>query len=120
MKPRVILLSGALALMAARAEAQTQAEIDQAVNSMVRLCLAGGESLSVSGTGSGGAEISVRSFDAKGNLKGDFKIEKHKAEGLVQGIDNAMTQIAADQAEKVRSCLQPVRERLLDVLLPKK
>jgi hypothetical protein len=42
------------------------------------------------------------------------------AEGLVNGLDNALSQVAADQGDKVRACLQPVRERLLDVMLPPK
>ena len=52
--------------------------------------------------------------------KGEFKISKSSAEGLVNGLDNALGQVAADQADKVRVCLQPVRERLLDVMLPPK
>jgi hypothetical protein len=87
---------------------------------MVRLCLGGGRSEAVSGGGTGGADLSLRSLDVKGNLKGEFKISKSSAEGLVNGIDNALTQVAADQADKVRTCLQPVRERLLDVMLPPK
>jgi hypothetical protein len=56
----------------------------------------------------------------KGELKAEFKVNKSSAEGLVNGIDNALSQVAADQADKVRACLQPVRERLLDVMLPSK
>jgi hypothetical protein len=57
-------------------------------------------------------------LDVKGNLKGEFKVDSKNAEGLVNGIDNALSKIAADEADKVRTCLQPVRERLLDVMLP--
>jgi hypothetical protein len=64
--------------------------------------------------------VSLRSLDVTGNLKGEFKIGKSNAEGLVNGLDNALGQVAADQADKVRVCLQPVRERLLDVMLPPK
>ena len=64
--------------------------------------------------------MSLRSLDVTGNLKGEFKISKSSAEGLVNGLDNALGQVAADQADKVRVCLQPVRERLLDVMLPPK
>jgi len=58
--------------------------------------------------------------DVKGNLKGEFTVSKSSAEGLVHGLDNALGQVAADQADKVRACLQPVRDRLLDVMLPAK
>jgi hypothetical protein len=87
---------------------------------MVRLCVGGGRTEATSGTGTGGADLSLRSLDVKGNLKGEFKINKSSAEGLVNGLDNALSQVAADQADKVRVCLQPVRERLLDVMLPPK
>jgi len=36
----------------------------------------------------------------------------------VNGIDNALTQVEADQASEVRKCLKPVRDRVLNVLLP--
>jgi hypothetical protein len=81
-------------------------------------CLAGGHTETRSGGGSGGADLSLRSLDIKGDLKAEFKVDKSRAEGLVNGIDNALSQVAADQADKVRACLQPVRERLLDVMLP--
>ncbi len=100
--------------------AQDSAEIGRIADTMVRLCLAGGHTESMSGGGAGGAALSLRSLDIKGELKGEFKVTKSSAEGLVNGIDNAMSAVAADQADKVRACLQPVRERLLDVMLPPK
>jgi hypothetical protein len=98
--------------------AQNAAEIDKIADTMVRLCVGGGHTEATSGTGGDGADLSLRSLDVKGNLKGEFKISKSTAEGLVNGLDNALGQVAADQADKVRVCLQPVRERLLDVMLP--
>jgi hypothetical protein len=96
------------------------AETEKIADTMVRLCVGGGRTDATSGTGAGGADLSLRSLDVKGNLKGEFKISKSSAEGLVNGLDNALGQVAADQADKVRACLQPVRERLLDVMLPPK
>jgi hypothetical protein len=78
----------------------------------------GGRTEATAGTATGGADLSLRSLDVKGNLRGEFKINKSSAEGLVNGLDNAISQVAADQADKVRACLQPVRERLLYVMLP--
>jgi hypothetical protein len=87
-------------------------------DTMVRLCVGGGRTETTSGGGSGGAELSLRSLDVTGNLKGEFKVSKSSAEGLINGLDNALSQVAADQADKVRNCLKPVRERLLDLWLP--
>jgi hypothetical protein len=100
--------------------AQDAVETEKIADLMVRLCVGGGHTEATSGTAAGGADLSLRSLDVKGNLKGEFKINKSSAEGLVNGLDNALSRVAADQADKVRVCLQPVRERLLDVLLPPK
>lgn len=86
---------------------------------MVRLCVGGGHSELVEGGGTGGANLSLRTFDVNGNITGQFTVSKSSGEGLVSGINNAMSQITADTADKVRTCLQPVRERLLDVMLQK-
>ncbi len=100
--------------------AQDADEIDKIADTMVRLCVGGGHTEATIGTATGGADMSLRSLDVKGNLKGEFKINKSSAEGLINGLDNAISQVAADQADKVRVCLPPVRERLLDVMLPPK
>lgn len=98
--------------------AQDSVDTEKIANLMVRLCVGGGHTEVTSGVTTGGAEVSLRSLDVKGNLKGEFKINRSSAEGLVDGLNNALSQVSADQADKVRACLQPVRERLLDVLLP--
>ena len=98
--------------------AQNSVETEKIADTMVRLCVGGGRTEATSGAGTGGADLSLRSLDVTGNLKGEFKIDKSSAEGLVKGLDNALSQVAADQADKVRMCLQPVRERLLDAMLP--
>jgi hypothetical protein len=103
---------------AAAAQSPSPSDIQQIADTMVRLCIGGGSTRAIAGTATGGADISLRSLDVKGNLSTEFKINKSSAEGLVNGIDNALTQVAADQADRVRDCLRPVRERLLDVLLP--
>jgi hypothetical protein len=60
----------------------------------------------------------LRSFDVKGHLNADLHVTKSQAEGLVNGIDNAISQIAANEIDKVRDCMKPVRERLIDILFP--
>jgi len=110
----------ASALWAILGAAQDAAETERIADTMVRLCVGGGRTEATSGTAAGGADLSLRSLDVQGNLKGEFKISKSSAEGLVNGLDDALSQVTADQADKVRACLQPVRERLLDVMLPPK
>jgi hypothetical protein len=98
--------------------AQEAADIERAVDTMVRLCLGGGHTEATSGGGGGGIDLSLRTLDVRGKIQGEFKITKSRAEGLVEGINNAMSQVAANEADKVRSCLQPVRDRVLDLMLP--
>jgi hypothetical protein len=100
------------------ASAGTTPDIKDTVDLMVRLCIAGG-SITASGRDiSGEADLSLRSLDVRGNVKGEYKINHYNAEGLAEGINNAMTQVAAGEADKVRECLRPVRERVLNILLP--
>lgn len=95
---------------------RSPAELQQIADSMVRLCLGGGRIESISGHGVGEMDLSLKSTDANGNRHGEFKFSRSSAEGLTQGINSALTQIAADQADKVRACLQPVRDRLLYIM----
>lgn len=118
---RTFLHLGAFALAAlwsSALQAQVTPELQQKIDMMVRLCVAGGQQFTVTGGGSGGAEISLRAFDVKGNLKGDFHVDKSQAEGLVNGIDESIGQIAANEVDKVRECLKPVRERVINILFP--
>jgi hypothetical protein len=123
-KPAMRVVGSALLAVCAwwsvLAAAQDAVETEKVADLMVRLCVGGGHTEAMSGTAAGGADLSLRSLDVRGNLKGEFKINKSSAEGLVNGLDNALGQVAADQADKVRACLRPVRERLLDVMLPPK
>lgn len=108
------------ALWTSTADAQNTGDqnVQQIANLMVRLCLGGGQTQTIKGGLAGDANLSLRSFDVTGKLQGQFNINKTSAEGLVNGIDNALSQVAAGEADKVRDCLAPVRQRLLNLLLP--
>jgi hypothetical protein len=86
---------------------QDTADTERIADTMVRLCVGGGRTEATSGTGAGGADLSLRSLDVKGNLKGEFKINKSSAEGLVNGLDNALSQVAADQADRCERACSP-------------
>jgi hypothetical protein len=115
-----IACSIALLFWSGTALAQNSAPVDvhQIADTIVRLCIAGGSTQAVTGTATGGADISVRVLNGTGTLADEFRISKSNAEGLVSAINNALTQVTADQADKLRDCLKPVRDKLLDVLLP--
>ena len=108
----------ALVLWSSSARAQMPENPQQIVNLWVQLCVGGGHIETVTGGGTGGVELSLRALDVKGQVKGNYDITKSEAQGLVNGITNALSEVAAAEADKVRVCLQPVRERLLDIVLP--
>jgi hypothetical protein len=110
-----LLLSGATSAQQPPPDIQN---IESIVNIMVRLCVGGGHVEATTVGGTGGADISLRSLDVTGHLTGEVTVSKSNAEGLAKGIDNALNQIAADEADKVRVCLEPVRARLLELMLP--
>jgi len=62
--------------------AQSSAEIEAAVDMMVRLCLGGGHTEAVSGGATGGVDLSLRSLDAKGKVQGEFKVTNQVRKGL--------------------------------------
>jgi hypothetical protein len=82
---RRIACSIGLLLWASAAAAQNQApaNVQQIADTMVRLCIGGGSTQAITGTATGGADISLRSLDVRGNLTGEFKISKSSAEGLI-------------------------------------
>jgi hypothetical protein len=118
MRCSMLLTTIALLVFSAETRAQSQKEVDQIATTMVRLCVGGGKKTSVTGGGTAGVDLSLRSLDATGKVSGQFTISESSAEGLVNGLDNALSTVAADQADKVRECLGPVRKRLLDILVP--
>src|SRR5438045_2873979 len=95
---RISVVSIALLLCAPQCRPSPTAK--EFADTMVRLCLAGGSTQTVTA----GADISVRSFDVHGTAAGQFTLNRSSAEGLTQGLNNALTPVAADQADKVREC----------------
>jgi transcription initiation factor IIF auxiliary subunit len=115
MRLALLVVTIAALLRPAVSQAETPAEI---ATVMVRLCVGGG-STEIQDVRSSGSinDLSLQSRDAHG-VTSAYRVARYNTEGLVSGISNALTQIAADQADKVRDCLAPVRARLLTILLP--
>lgn len=97
---------------------QSQQELAWIVDTVVRLCVIGGDRFVLRTNTSGGQEFELNSVNANGQLQGQFNVERVRIEGLVNGIDNTLSQVAAQQASEARNCLRPLRERLLVMLLP--
>lgn len=100
------------------ARGQTTHELDWIVNTMARLCVIGGDRITVRATGRGDADLMLQSISKGGKLEGEFQIDRSRSEGLVGGITSALSKVEAEQASEVRRCLEPLRSRLLQVSLP--
>jgi hypothetical protein len=103
----LVLCSGA------RAENLTLQEwLDLYVNS----CVGSGSSSVVSGSIGAGAELSLRKFSTSGNLTGELTLSRSSYRLLSEGISNKMTDVAAGEADKVRECLAPIRQILVEAM----
>ncbi len=100
------------------ARCQSREEMEWLVNTMVRLCLMGGDKVTITESGSAGSDLMLQSHTDSGKLQGEFQVDRSHAEGLIGGIDNRLTSVAAHQATEVRQCLEPLRARLLGMGTP--
>ena len=87
-------------------------EIEKIADTMVRLCVEGGRTEATTTTATLPTDLSLRSLDDQGNVKGEFKISDSSAQSLQHALDNALTRVAVDQADRVAACLQPVQVEL--------
>ena len=113
-----ICIIAPVALWPHAAHCQSSEELKWLVDTMARLCVSGGDQISVRATGSEGADLMLRSQNTSGKLEGEFYIDRSRSEGLVGGISNAITSLQAQQATEVRRCLEPLRVRLLEISIP--
>lgn len=114
----ILLISFLLALLAPNSsQANQRAELEWIVETMVRLCVLGGDQFSITSSSSVNGEITLQSLSRGGQVEGEFHVERTEVEGLVSGIDNSITALAANQASEARQCLAPVREYLLAKLV---
>jgi hypothetical protein len=89
-------------------------DVQTGVDIMVGLCVAGGTT-TFSVTADPQQDFLVKDIQTD---KVTITVKHSEWKGLVGGINNALTQIAATEADKVRKCLEPVRERVLEILFP--
>ena len=79
-------------------------------------CVGSGSSFIVSGSIDAGANLSLRKLRIDGTLAGQVAVKKESYRLLSAGISNAMSDAAAGQADKVRECLLPIRQTLLEAM----
>lgn len=115
-----MLLSGLLLTLGFNQAALAQtnpSNIQDAINVIVMFCVAGGEKFEISGTTGGGDSGLELKKEGSGTGSGITISSKSGAKSLVDGINNAMTRVAASQASEARKCMQPYIDRIVDLYL---
>ena len=110
--PAIGLSAMCLVLMAGPAAAMTLQEKTDAV---LQACLASGKQQKLDGKLGVNGGITLTGPALHGT--GDIALTREEWSGLIGGISKDMTQLQADQADKVRDCMAPVRERLMNKIL---
>src|SRR5262249_33731510 len=106
-------------LSASDAKSQVSQDVQFAIDAIYSLCVGGGRTgaLDVSGQGQASDSLSLKKIDATGRIQGQATISRSEAQGLVTGLDNRLSSVTADQANQVRNCIAPYRERIMNLIL---
>jgi hypothetical protein len=84
-------------------------------DAILAACLAAGKQQKIEGKIGIDGGITLTGPALKG--KGDIALSREEWSGLIGGISRDMTQLQAEQADKVRECMAPAREVLLKKIL---
>jgi len=108
-----------LAILALSFPISVQAEkmtIQEWIDSYIKLCVGSGSKTIVEGKVDANAGISLRRLGPNATVSGQLHVAKTEFSLLEAGISNAMSGVAADQADKVRECVAPIRAIILEAM----
>jgi hypothetical protein len=97
-----------------------RADMSETVSRLLKVCLATGSASELEGSGNGEVSLTLRALrtgniGAGGSLGGRYI--KKDWEGLQGGLSAGMSQLQADQADKVRACLAPYMPGIVQAIL---
>jgi hypothetical protein len=100
-----------------QAAAQQAQKVSTAVDMIKQICViqSTSEKLSVSGSAKG--EVSLQRLSTSGQVLGEVKFDKTSVQGLALGLNNEISALSADQANRMRACGQPFLKQIVDALL---
>jgi uncharacterized protein len=84
-------------------------KVNSAVTLVLTLCVGGGSTVTIHSNDQNQLQIKTGSDGVT--------LERHEAQGLVDGLTNSMSAVQADQANRVRACVQPWIGKIMDSLL---
>ena len=99
----ILMYAIVVAIFVHTATAQITPDLLKSVDLIARLCLAEDQK----------SDAGDRSEDALKRLS--IKEQELIAQGLLNQIDNTISKVPANERDKVRDCLKPVRERLIEI-----
>lgn len=109
----IAVILGVLLIFCLQQDALAQTKkVRDAVDIIVMFCVAGGAKFEVSSTGSGNGGL-----DLKKEGGANIQMSKSEARGLVDGIQNKMDKLTAEQASEARRCMQPYIARIVNLVL---
>ncbi len=104
---RLLVLLSLAATPAMPATADTK--VDTAVTVIFKLCVGSGSDVKVNANNQNQLQID------SGN--GDVTLERHETQGLIDGLNSQMTNVEADQANRVRDCVKPYIGEIMHTML---
>jgi uncharacterized protein YecT (DUF1311 family)/rhodanese-related sulfurtransferase len=84
-------------------------KVSTAVSGIMTLCVGGGSTVTVHYTEQNQLEVTSGS--------GGLTLERHEAQGLIDGLNNSITALQADQANRVRDCIKPYLGEIVHFML---
>lgn len=112
---RFAFLIGLLLLTRATVSWAQSPPPSEAVRTILEMCLATGERQQIGGSMTVDGRIRLTSPSLA--ARGDLTLSREEWTGLIGGISPQMTEIQAQQADRVRDCLAPAREAITRRLL---
>ena len=96
-------------------EALNAQTIDDKVGQLLEFCLASGEQQKLEGALA--ADGKVRLIGSNLSASGDLTFTREEWSGVIGGISVNMTDLQAEQANRVRECLEPARAAIFEKIL---
>lgn len=110
--PLALMLTFTLALEPGSSIAETNS---QKVDQLLEFCLASGTQQTVGGTVSADGEIKIIGSNLA--AEGELLFTREEWSGLIGGLSVNMTDLQAEQANKVRECLEPARAAIFQKII---
>jgi hypothetical protein len=106
------MLAGMVLAASSSARAMT---LQEKVDAVLQACLASGKQQKIDGKVGVDGSITLTGPALHGT--GDIALTREEWSGLIGGLSKDMSEIQAEQANKVRDCMAPAREVLLKKIM---